>query len=106
MATRLSNVLCTPTPSLPATWPSSRWIGESVFGKLSNSSGTLVAQACQQVRIPAAAFGDEEVARIKRDAVLAVVKLFVIGDVGGLEVKLAVERPVWAEKLADYILHV
>src|SRR3546814_1952716 len=29
--------------------------------------GTLVAQACQQVRLPAAAFGDEVAAQVKRD---------------------------------------
>src|SRR3546814_11688389 len=43
----------------------------------------------------------EVVARIERDAVLAVVQVFVIGEVGVLVVQFAVDRPVRAEELAD-----
>src|SRR5690606_32110069 len=61
----------------------------------------LVAQAGQQVRVPAAAFGDEVVARIERDAVLAVVQVVVVGEVRVLVVQLAVDRPVRGDELAD-----
>src|SRR3546814_5772091 len=63
--------------------------------------GTLVAQACQQVRIPAAAFGDEVAAQVQRDPVLAPVQVVVVLEAGVLVVQLAIDRPVGADELAQ-----
>src|SRR3546814_19180839 len=63
--------------------------------------GTLVAQACQQVRIPAAAFGDEVAAPVKRDPVLAPVQVVVVLEAGVLVGQLAIARPVGADELAQ-----
>src|SRR3546814_13836821 len=64
-------------------------------------SSDLVAQACQQVRIPAAAFGDEVAALFQRDPVLAPVQVVVVLEAGVLVVQLAIDRPVGADELAQ-----
>src|SRR3546814_19101966 len=63
--------------------------------------GTLLAQACQQVRMPAAAFGDEVAVQVKRDPVLAPVPVAVVLEAGVRVVQLAIDRPVGADDLAQ-----
>src|SRR3546814_13283842 len=53
------------------------------------------------LRIPAAAFGDEVAAQVKRDPVLAPVKVVVVLEAGVLVVQLAIDRPVGADELAQ-----
>src|SRR3546814_2615028 len=53
------------------------------------------------VRIPAAAFGDEVAAQVKRDPVLAPVQVVVVLEAGVLVVQLAIDRPVGADELAQ-----
>ncbi|MCY1432759.1 hypothetical protein D9M71_487670 [compost metagenome] len=61
----------------------------------------LVAQAHQQVRVPATAFGDEVATQVDRGAVLAPVQVLVVVEVRVLVVQLTVQRPVGADELAE-----
>src|SRR3546814_2806169 len=63
--------------------------------------GTLVAQACQQVRIPAASFVAEVAAQVKRDPVLAPVPVAVVVDAAVMVVHFAIDRLVGADVLAQ-----
>src|SRR3546814_361260 len=65
------------------------------------SSDVCSSDLCQQVRIPAAAFGDEVAAQVQRDPVLAPVQVVVVLEAGVLVVQLAIDRPVGADELAQ-----
>ncbi len=61
----------------------------------------LVAQATDDVRVPAAAFLDEVATQVQRDAVLRPVQVLVRIEVRVLIVQLTVQRPVRADELAQ-----